>query len=67
MTKKALNQNGKCVQEFINIIEPDFIFNNVPLNRLKVIETKDVNNKDKTRQLLELKKKLIQLKIVILK
>jgi len=58
MTKKALNQNGKCVQELINIIEPDFIFNNVPINRLKVIETKDVNNKDKTRQLLELKKKI---------
>ena len=28
MTKKVLNQNGKYVQELINIIEPDFVFNN---------------------------------------
>ena len=58
MTKKAFNQNGKYVQELINAIEPDFIFNNVPINRLKIIENKDVNNKDKTGKLLELKKKI---------
>ena len=38
MTKKSLNQNGKYVQELINYIEPEFIFSNKPLNRLKVIK-----------------------------
>ena len=28
MTKKAFNQNGKYVQELINIVEPDFVFGN---------------------------------------
>ena len=38
MTKKALNQNGKYVQALIDTIEPDFIFSNKPINRLKVVE-----------------------------
>ena len=29
MTKKALNQNGKYVQDLIDAVEPDFIFNNI--------------------------------------
>ena len=36
MTKKTLNQNTKYTQELINIIEPDFIFNNKPINRFSV-------------------------------
>ena len=30
MSKKALNQNSKYVQELIDFIEPDFIFNDKP-------------------------------------
>ena len=44
MTKKALNQNGKYVQKFEDIIEPDFIYDNKPLNRHKIIN----NDKDKS-------------------
>ena len=65
MIKKTLNQNGKYVQELVDSIETDFIFNNQPINRFKVIKNnKYYNDQDKTGQLLELKKKLIQLKIV---
>ena len=35
MTKRTLNQNGKCVQELIDIIEPDFVFNNEVINRFR--------------------------------
>tara|TARA_B100001564_G_C20447317_1_gene581743 strand:+ start:69 stop:773 length:705 start_codon:yes stop_codon:yes gene_type:complete len=54
MTKKALNQNGKYVQEIINTIEPDFVFGEKPINRFKIIE----NNEDKTKQLSRLKEKI---------
>ena len=43
MTKKALNQNGKYVQELINSIEPDFNFSNKPINRFKYIEKNKVD------------------------
>tara|TARA_B100000965_G_scaffold247514_1_gene207903 strand:- start:527 stop:1234 length:708 start_codon:yes stop_codon:yes gene_type:complete len=54
MTKKHLNQNAKYVQELINTIEPDFAFNDMPINRFKVLQ----NNKDKSKKLLELKKQI---------
>tara|TARA_B100001057_G_scaffold464677_1_gene520077 strand:+ start:2538 stop:3257 length:720 start_codon:yes stop_codon:yes gene_type:complete len=38
MTKKALNQNGKYVQNLIDLIEKDFVFSNRPINRFKVVE-----------------------------
>ena len=38
MTKNNLNQNGKYVQELIDNIEPDFLFNSKPSNRFKVIK-----------------------------
>ena len=38
MTKKDLNQNAKYVQEFIDIIEPNFIFENKPINRFKIVK-----------------------------
>ena len=59
MAKKALNQNGIYVQQLIDDIEPDFIFNNKPINRFKIIK-KNVNdlNQDKQDQLSELKKKI---------
>ena len=50
MTKKVLNQNGKYVQELINTIEPDFIFNKNSIDRFKVVEINDEKiekNKDK--------------------
>ena len=66
MTKKTLNQNDISVQGIIDYVEPDFVFNNEPINRFKVIKNSD-NSLDRSKldQLLELKKKLIQLKIVI--
>ena len=59
MTKKTLNQNAKYVQELIDIIEPDFVFNNKPINRLKIIKNNDAGvSQDKTEQLLILKKQI---------
>ena len=55
MTKKALNQNSKYDQKLIDIIEPDFIFSNKPINRFKnqnnLDELKENNKKDKMKQL----------------
>ena len=34
MTKKVINQNDKFREELINTIEPNFVFNNKPINRL---------------------------------
>ena len=56
MTKKALNQNGKYVQELINSIEPDFIFSNKPINRFNVIEkNNNIENLNKTELLSNLR------------
>ena len=59
MTKKNLNQNDKYVQELTDSIEPDFIFNNEPINRFEVIEH-NINSSDenKLNQLSGLKKKI---------
>ena len=56
MTKKALNQNAKYVQELENIVEPDFIFINKPINRFKT-----TNDKNNTSQTLNKKERLIEL------
>ncbi len=61
MTKKALNQNAKYVQELEDIIEPDFDFSNKPFNRFKIINNSQENveqNFTKKEKLLELKKKI---------
>jgi uracil-DNA glycosylase len=59
MTKRALNQNGKYVQELIDNIEPDFIFGTKPINRFNAIKNNnESNNQSKTEQLLELKKQI---------
>ena len=55
MAKKILNQNDKYVQELIDTIEPDFVFNKKPINRFKVINN---NNQDKQGKLLDLKKQI---------
>ena len=33
MTKKVINQNDKFREKLINTIEPNFVFNNKPINR----------------------------------
>ena len=62
MTKKGLNQNAKYVQEFIEIIEPNFIFENKPINRFKIVKDSEKkvvqNNLDKKTKLQELKRKI---------
>ena len=62
MTKKGLNQNAKYVQEFIDIIEPNFIFENKPINRFKFVKDSEKkvvqNNLDKKTKLQELKRKI---------
>ena len=56
MTKKTLNQNAKYVQKLINIIEPDFVFSEKPINRFKIIEKDhNNNNQNKAQKLSELK------------
>ena len=59
MTKKTLNQNTKYAQELIDMIEPDFFFNNKPINRFTV--TKDDNHnvkQNKAEKLSDLKRKI---------
>ena len=56
MTKKTLNQNDKYFHEFIDRIEPDFIFSNKPINRFKVIKN-SIDN-DKTEKLSKLKEQI---------
>ena len=52
MIKKTLNQNDIYVQELIDTIEPDFIFNEKPVNRFNVIESNYEEKKtDKVNQL----------------
>tara|TARA_Y100000992_G_scaffold291467_1_gene247896 strand:- start:1051 stop:1767 length:717 start_codon:yes stop_codon:yes gene_type:complete len=58
MTKKAFNQNAKYVQEFIDIIEPDFIFTSTPNNRMGFSKN-FINENDKKRERLEELKKQI--------
>ena len=35
MTKKVINQNSNYDLELLNSIESDFIFNEIPINRLQ--------------------------------
>ena len=59
MTKKALNQNDIYVQKMIDVIEPDFIFKNEPINRLKIIKRDENNlNQEKSKKILLLKEKI---------
>ena len=59
MTKKTLNQNGKYVQELIDIIEPDFVFNNEVINRFQgTINNIDKIKEDKLEHLNKLREKI---------
>ncbi len=56
MAKKTLNQNDKYVQKFIDLIEPDFTFDNKPINRFNF--QKGDFNQNKFKQLSDLKNKI---------
>ena len=59
MTKKDLNQNSKYAQKMIDIIEPDFIFSEKPLNRMKIRNIQEKTTiSQKSEKLDELKKKI---------
>ena len=59
MTKKTLNQNAKYAQDLIDSVEPDFIFNNKPINRFMLINNAaDRFNTNKIEELSKLKKKI---------
>ena len=59
MSKKALNQNGIYAQKLVDTIEPDFIFNNKPINRFKIVDQNvKIINEDKQTQLSKLKKQI---------
>ena len=59
MTKKALNQNAKYVQDLIDDIEPDFVFNPKPVNRFSGIRKNNENFEvNKINELANLKKKI---------
>ena len=59
MTKKTLNQNTKYAQELIDMIEPDFFFNNKPINRFTVTKDDNLNvNQNKAEKLSDLKRKI---------
>ena len=59
MTKKALNQNAKYVQDLIDDVEPDFVFNFRPINRFSTIKKNDENfENDKINKLANLKKRI---------
>ncbi len=59
MSKKSLNQNSKYNQELINTFEPDFTFDNKPINRLNILKKNNSQlYSDKQEKLDELKKKI---------
>jgi uracil-DNA glycosylase len=59
MTKKMINQKDKFDEEFINTIEPNFIFKDKPINRFNIIDKSDDSNQaNKAELLLELKKQI---------
>ena len=65
MAKKTLNQNAKYVQDLIDSVEPDYIFSSKPLNRFKVFDGNDKDNK--REKLSNLKEKINSIENCILK
>ncbi len=59
MTKNDLNQNDKFVQKLIEIIEPNFIFSNNPINRFKSNDNNE--SSDKADQLSKLKNQIFSI------
>jgi DNA polymerase len=59
MTKKPLNQNAKYVQDLVDAAEPNFVFTNKPINRLRVIKhDENFSQKDKVEQLSKIKEQI---------
>ena len=56
MTKKSSNINMSYREEILNSIEPNFIFDKKPINRLKIKKTYNNGDINKNAQILELKK-----------
>jgi DNA polymerase len=52
MIKKTLNQKPRYVQEFIDTIEPDFVFNNKPINRFNSAENDNKQTNHNKKELL---------------
>ncbi len=62
MTKKALNQNSKYTQKLIDIVEPDFIFSNKPINRFKNQNNfKELENNNKKGKINQLKDQIFSI------
>ena len=57
MIKKIIDQNMSYREELLNSIEPNFIFDKKPINRFKTQKNETGNhNKDKSKEITELKK-----------
>ena len=59
MIKKVINQKGKLDEQLIDTIEPNFVFNNKPINRFNIIEKSNNNDQTNKAELLEKLKKQI--------
>ena len=59
MTKKVINQKGKFNEELLNTIEPNFVFQDKPINRFNIINNSDnFNQANKAELIDELKKQI---------
>ena len=59
MTKKVINQKGKFDDEFINSIEPNFVFKNKPINRFNFTDNdEDEKQNNKAKLINNLKKQI---------
>ena len=68
MSKKNLNQNAKYTQKFIDIIEPNFIFSQKPINRFKTVQkNKNKSSNNKIDELSKLREKINSIDNCILK
>ena len=68
MSKKELNQNDKMKIDLIDTFEPDFVFNEKPINRFKINNSNNAKNiLDKAEKLSELKKIINSIKSCDLK
>ena len=59
MIKNTINQNAKLIQDFEDMIEPNFIFHNKPIKRIETIE----ENSQKVEQNKSYRLKILKEKI----
>ena len=60
MTKKMINQKGKFDEQLIDIIEPNFVYKNKPINRFNIIKNGNDNDQTNKAELLEKLEKQIE-------